>query len=871
MTGNPIPCVVVACLVQCRADPGCFDRLRTERIESSPIVEWKNFGPGMSGYCEEFWCHPTDTNAMFMGPDMHVSFGTWDNGRSWQTLKDCDGLGIDMKRVLEIDFSRQDPDFGMALDWNGWVYTTTNRGRAWTVIHALGDGAQGRADPDDPESFSKGWYYGQIGRRHSALAVDPSDDNIWYVGAGDFWNVKSNHRSAAKPNGVRLPYAAYGCIWKSVDKGSTWRKITAGLDQGVEVGRIVVHPKDGRRLVMATSHGLMLSNDGGLSWRGRPIGLPNNLPRDLTSYYNPATGEFVLYLVEQTIYEARKNTVEARGGVFKSVDGGLRWIDMTGNLPFDLDAIGDPRDTGRYYRTLAYWFGLSEREAESRFPRLPPKILPVFNRIAVSPMDKNEIYLSYNKKHDFTFGPGDLWRTLDGGKTWITCARHGAYWLGGKGDAYWKERKNPVGTNIRFAHLQRYMDEQWEISGTRMLAVNAAGELFIGIDQQTLKSTDRGVSWEQIDDVETSAGSGKWIGRGGSNLPGRYMLLETGIPGRKLLCSGEHGLWQTVDLDGWPDKTAVAVQQIEGQNHPDGAVSISTVAVHPRNPDMIYILSWRQDHRGKVRRTTDGGRRWENIATLFAADNDAWDGLVPQNSLTIDPQHPENIYFCATCQPVSEVEGRREIKLTKGGCGFYRSFDGGFNWELANNGFYDGASVRRIAMHPQNPSILYAALNDDHGGLFRTDDKGSQWTRVALPEAIRAVNNVFIDRNTLQLYICTGRRLGTFEEGGVWRSNDNGTTWERIFKAPFVWQAETSPADPELIVASVAGVNVRDEGWYMNPGVYLSRDGGTSWSKINRGLGQPDKIVDVKPDPEDPTVLWCASWGCGWFKGVIRP
>jgi hypothetical protein len=75
----------------------------------------------MSGYCEEFWCRSMDTNVMFMGPDMHVSFGTWDGGESWQTMKDCDGLGQEMKRVLNIEFSRQDPDFGIAIDWNGWA------------------------------------------------------------------------------------------------------------------------------------------------------------------------------------------------------------------------------------------------------------------------------------------------------------------------------------------------------------------------------------------------------------------------------------------------------------------------------------------------------------------------------------------------------------------------------------------------------------------------------------------------------------------------------------------------------------------------------------------------------------------------------
>ena len=84
-----------------------FKKLQTEKITSSDCLKWKQFGPGMAGYCEEFWIHPTNDNVMFMGPDMHVSYGTWDRGHSWQTLKDCDGTGQDMKRVIEMDFSRQ--------------------------------------------------------------------------------------------------------------------------------------------------------------------------------------------------------------------------------------------------------------------------------------------------------------------------------------------------------------------------------------------------------------------------------------------------------------------------------------------------------------------------------------------------------------------------------------------------------------------------------------------------------------------------------------------------------------------------------------------------------------------------------------------
>ncbi|MBB6431336.1 sialidase family protein [Algisphaera agarilytica] len=822
----------------------------------------------MSGYCEEFWCHPTDPDVMFMGPDMYVSYGTWDGGKSWHSLKDHDGLGHEMKRVLDIEFSRQDPDFGLAIDWNGWAYRSTDRGRSWTKIKELGAVLVKPGTPAEqrPGGMMQGYWQSRMGE----LAVDPTDDQVWYVGAGDFWNVKANHRSAAKPHGNRFAFGAYGFVLKTTNGGKSWKKITDGLPDDMEVGKIIVNPTNPQSVVMATSHGMMISDDGGLSWKDISKGLPNNLPRDLTSYYDAASGEFVLYAVEQTVYSPSKMTIHCEGGVFRSVDGGASWEDITGNLPIDMAEINFPATTDRFHRAVGFWLGISKQQAAKTITRMPSEVLPVFNRIEVNPLNKNEIYLALNKKHDRTFGPGDLWMSPNGGKNWLTVARHGKYWIGNNDKRYWRSRKNPTNPNIEFAHLQPYMDQGTEHSGNRKLAINSLGEVFIGVDQQTLKSTNKGKSWKQIDDDESPPGSGRWIGRGGSNLPGRFMLLETGIKDRYLLSSGEHGLWQTAALGNWPNKDAVAVEQIEGQVHVHGTESIATVAVHPNDPKTIYIMSWRQTNRGKLRRTTDGGKTWENIATIFECANNSWEALANQNSLLIDPQNPDNMFFCATYIRNGEISGGRGPKLTKGEYGFYRSEDGGYTWTPSNQGFHQGFSVRRLAMHPGNPRVLYAALNDKNGGLYRTTNGGKNWKRVPLPEPIKAINHVSIDRHNKHILVSAGTATGKPEEGGVWRSTDNGKTWKVIFKAPYVWQAEPSPVNPKIIAISVAGQSTKLLDNFRNPGIYLSRDGGRRWLKINRGLGQPDRMTDIKPDPYDENILWSAAWGSGWFKGIIR-
>ncbi|WP_109830743.1 WD40/YVTN/BNR-like repeat-containing protein [Reichenbachiella versicolor] len=828
--------------IQAQLDKKYFNQLKTQKVESSDLVEWRQVGPGMAGYCEEFWCHPTDTNTILMSPDMYNSYGSWDGGKSWHTIKDCDGDGKDLPRIRKFTFSLQDPDFGLAITGGGGkVYKTVDRGRIWELIAGLGG-------------------------RNSELTVDPTNDKIWYAGRGDFWNVKKNHRHQ---NGQSSKFKN-SHIFKSTDKGKTWKKIKISDKTDLDVGRIIVDPTNTKVLIMATNYGVLRSTDSGQTWKTSGKGLPVNRPRDIDSFYDAKSKEFVLYLVDQTAFEPAGKTVKSNGGVFKSTDHGKTWQNISGNLAVDMSQITSKVLRNKYWNSLAFWFQKKPAEVKKLYPNYPKEVYSVFHRIQVNPNNKNEIWISQNNKHDKAFLPSGAWKSADGGKTWLAVARGGRYWLNGADDQYWKSRNNPVGQNTKFAHLQPEMDHKEEMWGNRFLEIGTNGRVYICLDQQVLMSTNGGESWEQIDDNETSSGSGAWVGRGGSNLPGRQLLLETGDPTRYILASGEHGLWQTAALGDYPDKMAVAVEQIEGQIHHGGAHSIASVAVHPKDPKTIYFLVWRQEHRGKLRKSTDGGKTWENIATIFEADNPGYQGVVFQNSLTIDPVNPNNMYFCSTKETISEVHGPNAKKLTKGGFGFYRSFDGGYTWSMSNKGFHEGFSVRRIVMHPDNPNTLYAAVNDVNGGIYKSTDKGSSWKKINTPDVIQNVNNVTIDRNNKYLYISCGNSTATDLGGGVWRSKNDGKSWEKIFDLPFIWQTEVSPINSNILMVSAALPPKAKGNAKLNPGVYLSLDGGETWYKINRNLGQQDRITDIKPDPYREDIFWCAQKGSGWAIGYLK-
>ena len=145
------------------------------------------------------------------------------------------------------------------------------------------------------------------------------------------------------------------------------------------------------------------------------------------------------------------------------------------------------------------------------------------------------------------------------------------------------------------------------------------------------------------------------------------------------------------------------------------------------------------------------------------------------------------------------------------------------------------------------------------GGLYHSADRGLNWTKVTLDRTIRGVNSIVIDQSN-RIYITTGYRAGG---NGVWYSDDWGTTWNQIFSYPGAQNIDVSPFDRNLLVVSVKHLA-------LNPGIYVSRDRGITWTKSNNAIVIPQQIEQVKFDQLEPSKLWAATLGCGFYRGTIK-
>jgi len=206
--------------------------------------------------------------------------------------------------------------------------------------------------------------------------------------------------------------------------------------------------------------------------------------------------------------------------------------------------------------------------------------------------------------------------------------------------------------------------------------------------------------------------------------------------------------------------------------------TIGAIAVAPSAPDVVYVGGGEYPIRGNVShgdgvwKTTDGGKTWTFLGlgeTRQIAD------------IVVNPTNADLVYVGALGHVWAPNAER----------GVYRSKDGGRNWDkiLFRN---DSTGVVDLVMDPNNPSVLYAALwqagrtpwmlssGGAGSGLFKSVDGGDNWTEITrntgLPAGIWGNIGVTVSGAN------SNRVWANIEadSGGVFRSDDAGKTWQRV-------------------------------------------------------------------------------------------
>jgi photosystem II stability/assembly factor-like uncharacterized protein len=261
-------------------------------------------------------------------------------------------------------------------------------------------------------------------------------------------------------------------------------------------------------------------------------------------------------------------------------------------------------------------------------------------------------------------------------------------------------------------------------------------------------------------------------------------------------------------------------------NDRDGV--FDSLVVSPDDPNLIFVGT----ENNALFRSDDGGENWQWIRRGFWHNRRSFpefydiefgdDGMM-YAALTNGPQDPE----------------------IEKAAGFYRSFDDGLSWERSVEGLPNTA-VTAVELIEGGEGRVIIGLDGEEptnhrmkgrkrpiGGIYFSDDKGSTWQTLRIPEKGKYNRYSRIAARNSVLY-AAGHKFGSESPGkprgidlenslGLIKSDDRGETWELI---------SPSGAFPYYFDVSSDGDVI-----YFSDGVsgngYVSTNGGKNWEKTS--------------------------------------
>jgi len=613
-----------------------------------------------------------------------VSFGdgvykSTDGGKTWEHM----GL-TETEHVSAIVINPQNPDIvyigalGHAFGPNEerGVFMTTDGGRTWTKTLYI-DNQHGVAD----------------------LEIDPTNPNILYAGMWSFERKPWTHHSGSEKGGV----------FKSIDGGRTWNKLTNGLPK--LMGRIGVrvapsNPNVVYVIVEAKEGTLYRSDD-----RGEMFKLASK-NTDIVSrgfYYTRVrvdpTNENHIYAVASTLYT--------------SIDGGKTFRAITGRIHVDYHALWlDPKNPKRMWNGQDGGIAVSNDggdtwEAISNIPLGQFYQVHADNRTpfyyVMGGLQDNGSWTGPSQTREPAGIMNDDWRMVSFGD--------GFYMINHPDDPdiYLSESQ---GANIVWIDMRTREQQAVNPWGRGSGGGPAAGQKYrfnwnspivlSPHDKTTVflagnvvfRSPDFGKTWEQISPDLTTNDPEKLKDAGGpvafENSTAEYhstiiSIAESPVQRGEIWVGTDDGNLQ-VTRDGGKNWTNIIANV-------SGVAKFSPVShVEPSriNADTTYVAFDRHmfdDFRPYIFKTADGGKSWTNISGNLPAK--AYVQVVRE-----DPKNT-NLLYAGT-----------EL-------GLFASYNGGKDWLKLNLKNLPNVSVHDILVHPRENDLILAT----HGrSLWIFDD-----------------------------------------------------------------------------------------------------------------------------------------------------
>lgn len=679
--------------------------------------------------------------------------------------------------------------------------------------------------PLGPQPVSTPFTYGNVSGRIAAIAVDPGNPSVVYIGA------------------------AQGGVWKSTNGGTSWSALT-DTQPSLAVGSIAIDPNNTNIIYVGTGEqnfaqdsyygaGILKSIDGGSTWTqltGTGVGFvpPGSDPTFIGGVaVEPGNSDVVLAAVGL----AGNINFGQTGYVARSTDGGSTWtkvLTATGNTAANV-VFFDPTNGSVAYAAIQNKGVYRSADGGATWTFLAgtgSNVFPTTNvgriALAIAPSSPTTLYASVGIPFSTLLG---IWKTTDSGANWTKVS----------------------GTLQYCPEGQCWYNNAIAVDPANANVVYAGGDINPSTGStQVYRSTDGGSTWALVPN--------------NNQLHPDLHALTFSADGSILYVGNDGGAWKTTT------PTAASFSWTNLNSTLEITQFYANLGIHPTNAQIIFggtqdngvesstaTVTWDEvdcgdgssaaidyNHTSTVydnchginifKSTTGGG---SGSFTSAQSGITAGERTAFSPPLVIDPVNPSILYF--------------------GTFRIYQTTNGASSWTAISPDLTGGdgtffGNIASIAVAKSNNNVVYVGMNDGKAQVSTNALSGasSTWTNISAGLPGRAVTAIAIDPTNAANVFVTTSGFGT---GHVFQSTNSGTTWTNISGNLPNIPVNAIVFDPDIANTLYIGTDV---------GVMKTSDGGTTWSTLVTGL--PNVAVLALGLQESNRLLFAGTHGRGVWE-----
>ena len=167
--------------------------------------------------------------------------------------------------------------------------------------------------------------------------------------------------------------------------------------------------------------------------------------------------------------------------------------------------------------------------------------------------------------------------------------------------------------------------------------------------------------------------------------------------------------------------------------------------------------------------------------------------------------------------------------------------------------------VVALEVNPKDPTKFYVAYAS--GGVWYTDNNGTSFRSISEDWPTQNIGEISMDWNNEILWVGTGENnssRSSYSGIGILKTEPNGSNWVNVglTDSHHIGKILINPTNKDHVIVGVTGHLYSKN---KNRGVYVTKDGGSTWKKtlyIDDGTG----IIDMAYTPNSFNIMYATAW-----------